>query len=92
MWAKTAHHGHRRYSNGGGKAVRDWYETIPLAIIVTDELIVTVCMEDSLCCSLLWMALSAVLIILCVRALFCRFYTVTRHVLALSAYYRPRKR
>lgn len=27
---------------------KDWYETIPLAIIVTDELIVTVCMEDSL--------------------------------------------
>ncbi|OTA27203.1 magnesium transporter [Alloscardovia macacae] len=27
---------------------RDWYETIPLSIIVTDELIVTVCMEDTL--------------------------------------------
>lgn len=27
---------------------RDWYETIPLSIIVTDELIITVCMEDSL--------------------------------------------
>ncbi|TCD53555.1 magnesium transporter CorA family protein [Alloscardovia theropitheci] len=27
---------------------RDWYETIPLSIIVTDDLIVTVCMEDSM--------------------------------------------
>ena len=26
---------------------RDWYETIPLSIIVTENLIITVCMQDT---------------------------------------------
>ena len=26
---------------------RDWYETIPLSIIVTEDLIITVCMQDT---------------------------------------------
>ena len=56
---------------------RDWYETIPLSIIVTENLIITVCMQDTPVLHPFMEAPSAASTPLCARGSSCRFCTAT---------------